>query len=60
MPRLDRSPQSRTLTKNVLLPHKLIQTPRPHPHRKRRIGSWNLGPGRFAGVKQSVSHYGSV
>jgi hypothetical protein len=26
----------------MLLPDKLIETPWPHPHSQRRIGSWDL------------------
>jgi hypothetical protein len=47
----DRSPQSGALAKDVLLPHQLTQAPRPHPHRQRRIRSWDLGLARIACIE---------
>jgi hypothetical protein len=56
MSTLDRSLQRGPLTKDVLLPNKLIQIPRAHPHSQGCVRSWDLITGGFAGVKQSVSH----
>ena len=56
MPTLNRRPQCGPLTKNVFLPHKLIQAPRAHPHRQGHVCSWNaFGEGLFA-VEQPVCH----
>ena len=42
-----RSPSAApTLAKHVLLPDQLVEDPRPHPHRQRRVGSRPLGPER--------------
>jgi hypothetical protein len=49
-------PQRGPLTKNVLLPHKLIEAPRPHPHGQGRISSYLRGLGCFTRVEQSVVH----
>jgi hypothetical protein len=59
MPTLDRNAESRPLTQNVLLPHQLIETARPHPHRQGSIGSNRTGLARFylGAFKQPVSHY---
>jgi hypothetical protein len=56
MPALDRSPQCRALTENVLLPHELIEIPRPHPHRQGSIRSRNISPRRLTRIEQPISH----
>jgi hypothetical protein len=40
----------------VLLPHQLIEIPRPHPHRQRRIGGYDLSWPVFTRVEQLVAH----
>jgi hypothetical protein len=58
MPTLDRRPQRRPLSQHMPLPNQLVQAPRPHPNRQRRIRSWNhLGAG-LVGIEQPVFHYG--
>ncbi len=58
MTRLDRRPQRRPGRQHMLLPDKLIQAPRPHPHRQRSIGSGNPSGGAFTSIEQPVSHHG--
>jgi len=51
MPAFDGSAKRGTLAKNVLLPHQLIQAPRPHPHGQWCIRSYLGNWGRFTGVE---------
>jgi hypothetical protein len=40
MPAFNSGPKRRPLPQDVLLPHKLIEAPRPHPHSQGRIASY--------------------
>jgi hypothetical protein len=59
MPTFDGAPESGTLSKHMLLPHQLIQRPRPHPDGQWRISSFRAS--RLAGclltLKQAVGHF---
>jgi hypothetical protein len=56
MPGLNRRPQCGAGRENVFLPYELIQIPRPHPHRQRRIRSWNVGLGGSACIEELIGH----
>ena len=58
IPALDGDSQGRPLPQHMLLPHQLIETPRPHPHRQRRVASRNLSLSGHTRVKQSIGHCG--
>ncbi len=54
----DSGPESGPLSKDVLLPNQLIEIPRPHPNRQRRIGSYLIQAGVFVAFEQPVGHCG--
>jgi hypothetical protein len=55
----DSHTKSGPVPEHVILPHKLIQAPRPHPYRQGRISRGNRsGVASVACIEQSISHYG--
>jgi hypothetical protein len=58
MARLHSGPKSGTQSKDVPLPHKLIERPGTHANGQRSIASWDVSRVILLGFEQPVVHFG--